>query len=101
MKTVNVLFATTMRPVTEEQAILFNQELRRSFNENNCVVALVGGIIWTEGPGCANLSFKLKGEEDDIEEAGRSLCMGLMPSKWCETNDDPPDEDVYNLNPIK
>ncbi len=64
---MRLLIATAQRPATEEKAFAFNECIRKSASEASLFIPQ--GILWTEGPGCANLAFDIEGGEDTISNS--------------------------------
>ena len=95
---MRLLIATAQRPATEEKAFAFNECIRKSASEASLFIPQ--GILWTEGPGCANLAFDIEGGEDECNNFGKILCMHMQPAKWCETPDALPERDTFNLKPL-
>ena len=92
---MKVLIATSKFPPDLEGFDIICEAIRDLALEDNLKVPK--GIIWTNGPGCYNLSFELIGDEKKAEELANVLTYNLMPSKWCTTSDDLPAEDTYQL----
>jgi len=90
---MRILIATASKPVTQEKATGFNQIIRDSAKEGG--LEIPQGIMWCEGPGCANLAFDLIGPDDEAERFANSLTMHLGIAKWGTTTDTLPDIDTY------
>lgn len=90
---MRILIATASKPTTQEKANAFNDIIRDSAKEGNLTIPQ--GIMWCEGPGCANLAFELIGDEEEAERFANSLTMHLGIAKWGTTTDSLPDVDTY------
>ena len=77
-----ILVASATKPLNAET--FFNSVVSAATSE--CKVLVTRGII-VAGPGCNNYAFEVVGKKKDISYFGRSICMALMPAKWCETAD--------------
>ena len=81
----NILIAAAVKPIRGASFEDVYNLIRAEAGAFNCTV--MGGI-WTHGRGCTNLGLKIHGDnESSIDSFGHSLCLALMPAKWCDTPD--------------
>ena len=92
---MKVLIATLKRPISRKHAEEMNTNLRGAAIENE--VTITKGIIWSPGPGCANLGFELLGSEEAKERFAGWLTLALMPAKLTKALDDFPEEDEWRF----
>jgi len=78
----NILIASATRPTNAKK--FFDAVTTAAPVE--CKVLVTRGTI-VAGPGCNNYAFEVIGSETDINYFGKSICMALMPAKWCFTAD--------------
>jgi hypothetical protein len=93
---MKIIIATTKVPLTIEKFTSFCASLRDAAHDRKLTINK--GIIFTEGPGCANLAMELIGNNEDIEKFANGLTMALMPSKWGTTQDAMPEIDTCELS---
>lgn len=92
---MKVLIATSKWPKSKENFTQLCEILRAE--ATNSGLSIERGILWTAGPGCSNLAFKLTGDEDESERFANQITMAMMPSKWTTTGDELPEEDTWNM----
>lgn len=92
---MKILIATATAPRSEEGFknicdIIRSEAESRGLSVNK-------GILFTGGPGCANLAFELLGDDAVAESYANMITMAFMPSKWCTTQDALPDTDMCDI----
>jgi len=93
---MKILIATAKTPGSAEGFTTICNAIRGLAAEGG--LAVKGGILWTNGPGCSNLALEITGGNTAAqEEFGMVLANALMPSKWCETTDFIPESDTCEL----
>ncbi len=93
---MRILIATASKPTSQAKADAFNAIIRDSAKEGG--LKIPQGIMWCEGPGCANLAFDLLGPDDKTKRFADSLTMHLGIAKWGTTTDTLPEVDTYSCN---
>jgi len=88
------LIATATSPDSESGFNAICENIRGAAGEAD--ISVVGGILWTPGPGCHNVAFELQGDESACERFVGQITMALMPSKWSTTGDNIPEIDTWN-----
>ena len=91
---MNILIATAQAPKSKQHAIDLNNQVRDAAKQEGFEVR---GCKWTSGPGCQNYAIHFVGSDTEADIFGKLIALALMPSKWCETPDDVPPGNTYEL----
>lgn len=92
---MKILIATATVPHSEEGFKTICDIIRSEAEARG--LSVNKGILFTDGPGCANLAFELLGDEAVAESYANMITMVFMPSKWCTTSDELPDIDTCDI----
>lgn len=92
---MKILIATTKVPRDNAGFVYICDAIRGVAKEKDLDV--VGGILYTNGAGCANLAFEVEGDDDEASRLANELTMAFMPARWTTTTDHIPSVDTFDL----